>query len=70
MENILNGFFTLLVPIFLMLVHFWYISVPVIALLIIFYIKWNNESARRVIRIVFAFIIISIIFTGIYMIKN
>lgn len=70
MIDILNGFLSFFVPFFLMLIYYWYISVPVIALVIFGYVKTKNEKLKRVLRIVLAFIILAVVGMIIMMISN
>lgn len=70
MIDVLNGFLSFFVPFFLMLVYYWYISVPVVALVIFGYIKTKNEGLKRVLRIFLAFIILAVVGMIIMMISN
>ncbi|SHG13055.1 hypothetical protein [Dysgonomonas macrotermitis] len=66
MSETVAGFFSFFVPLFMVLIHFWYISLPVICAVAFLYTKTKNEALRRIIRIFFAFVILSVICTGIY----
>lgn len=68
--DVLNGFFSFFVPLFLILVYYWYISIPLIALAIFGYIKTKNEGLRRAIRIFFAFIILAVVGILVMLINN
>lgn len=70
MTDILNGFLSFFVPFFLMLIYYWYISVPVVALVIFGYVKTKNEKLKRVLRIVLAFIILAVVGMIIMLIRN
>lgn len=70
MIDILNGFLSFFVPLFLMLVYYWYISVPVVALAIFGYIKTKNEGLKRALRIFLAFIILAIAGMLVMLINN
>jgi len=66
MDRILEGLFSFFVPLFISILYYWYISLPVIVILAIAYTRVQSESVKRVLRIVLAFVLLSIIFTGIY----
>lgn len=68
--DILNGFLSFFVPLFLLLVYYWYISIPVVALVIFGYIKTKNEGLKRALRIFLAFIILAVVGILIMMITN
>ncbi|QIK55011.1 hypothetical protein G7050_11645 [Dysgonomonas sp. HDW5A] len=68
--DILNGFLSFFVPLFLLLVYYWYISIPVVALVIFGYIKTKNEGLKRALRIFLAFIILAVVGILIMMISN
>nr|WP_297162668.1 hypothetical protein [uncultured Dysgonomonas sp.] len=70
MMDILNGFLSFFVPLFLLLVYYWYISIPVVALVIFGYIKTKNEGLKRALRIFLAFIILAVVGILIMMITN
>lgn len=70
MIDILNGFLSFFVPLFLMLVYYWYISVPVVALAIFGYIKTKKEGLKRALRIFLAFIILAIAGMLVMLINN
>lgn len=70
MIDVLNGFLSFFVPLFLMLVYYWYISVPVVALVIWAYIKTKNEGLRRALRIFLAFIILAVAGMLVMLINN
>lgn len=70
MIDLLNNFLSFLVPLFLMLIYYWYISVPVVALVIFGYIKTKNEGLKRVLRIFLAFIILAAVGMLIMLISN
>lgn len=68
--DILNGFLSFFVPLFLLLVYYWYISIPVVALVILGYIKTKNKALKRALRIFLAFIILAVVGILIMMITN
>lgn len=68
--DILNGFLSFFVPLFLLLVYYWYISIPVVALVIFGYMKTKNEGLKRALRIFLAFIILAVVGILIMMISN
>lgn len=68
--DILNGFLSFFVPLFLLLVYYWYISILVVALVIFGYIKTKNEGLKRALRIFLAFIILAVVGILIMMISN
>lgn len=70
MTDILNGFLSFFVPLFIILVHYWYISVPVIALAILGYVKTKNEGLKRALRIFLAFVILAAVGMLIMLITN
>lgn len=59
--DIINGFLSFFVPLFLVLVYYWYVTIPLIAIAIFGYIKTKNEGLKRAIRIFFAFLILSVV---------
>lgn len=67
MYDIFENIFSFLALLFLALVHFWYVFIPITALAIWAYFKSKSETVRRAIRIYFAIIILSTICAGIYM---
>lgn len=69
MSETIEGFFSFFVPLFVVLIHYWYVSLPITALLIYLYTKTKKEGLRRAIRIFLSFIILSAICTGIYLIE-
>lgn len=68
--DVLSGFLSFFVPLFLILVYYWYITIPVIALAIFGYLKTEHEGLRRAIRIFFAFIILSVLGILVMLISN
>jgi len=66
MSQLLDSIFSFFVPLFIVLLHYWYISLPVIGLIIVSYLKVKNEDVKRFLRILLAFILLSVIFTLIY----
>jgi len=70
MDGFLEGIFSFFVPLFIVLLHYWYISLPVTGFIILGYIKIKNDSLKRILRIILAFILLSAVFMLIYYLKN
>lgn len=70
MDTFLEGIFSFFVPLFIVLLHYWYISLPATGLIILDYIKVKNDSLKRILRIILAFVGLSAAFTLIYYINN
>lgn len=66
MSEIAEGFLSFFVPLFMVLIHYWYVSLPLTALIVFLYTKTKKEGLRRLIRIYLSFIILSAVCTGIY----
>lgn len=56
-----DGLFLFFFLLLLTLICYWYISIPLIALMIWVYIKTSHNDLRLVLRVVFAFVILSVI---------
>lgn len=59
MKTILDDFLSFFVPLFLIIIYYWYISIPLIALLVLAYVKSKHEGLRRALRIFLAFVILA-----------
>lgn len=66
MSETVEGFLSFFVPLFMVLIHYWYVSLSLTALIIFSYTKTKKEGLRRAIRIYLSFIILSAVCTGIY----
>lgn len=58
--QIIESFLSFFVPLFIVLLHYWYISIPLLAAIIWIYIKAENETLRKILRIILSFIILSV----------
>lgn len=65
-DPMIDGFFSFFVPLFVVLLRYWFLSVPLTLLLILVYVKTERPGVRRVLRILFSILILSAIFTLIY----
>lgn len=66
MYSIIEGIFSFFVPLFVVLLNYWYISIPIIVLIIVGYIRTKREGLKRFLRILLAFLFLSCLFTLIY----
>lgn len=57
MEGILLSFLMF----FILLVKYWYFSIPIVALIIAWYIKTKNNIVKKVLRVVLALVVISLV---------
>jgi hypothetical protein len=70
MENALIGIFTFFLMLLILILNYWYISIPVFLLAIWGYRKTENPRLRKGLRVFFIFIIFSVISGAILMLSG
>lgn len=66
MREVLDNFFSFFVPFFILQVHYWYISLPLLIITIIAYKKVKINILKKILRIILALFILTVFFTVLY----
>lgn len=61
MESSISGVLLSFLMFFVLLVKYWFISVPVVVVLIVWYVKTKNNILKKALRVVLALVAISLL---------
>lgn len=61
MESSISGVLLSFLMFFVLLVKYWFISVPVVVVLIVWYVKTKNNRLKKALRVVLALVAISLL---------